>query len=131
MTSTVVDVGRAEPTFAEAVIAVVVTAARELTGHAALRFLLEHEPEAILTHLAFAPGDRVLTEVGDALAPALTRWLAEPDATLAGDWLARVLRSYVLMPEPTVDLSDAREARAFLTQFVIPGLAVPTPFESR
>ncbi len=43
------------------------------------------------------------------------------------------------MPEPTVDLTDAREARAFLSDFVIPGLsdfvipglAAPTLAESR
>jgi hypothetical protein len=42
-----------------------------------------------------------------------------------------VLRSYVLIPDPTVDLTDARDARAFLVQFVIPGLAAPTTVESR
>ena len=131
ITTTVVDAALFEVTFADAVVAAVVTAARELTGHAALRFLLEHEPAAVLTHLAFAPGDRVLTEVGDALAPAFTRWLAEADAIRAGDWLARVLRSYVLMPEPTIHLTDGRDARAFLMQFVIPGLASPTSVESR
>ena len=131
ITSTAVDAAHAETTFADAVIAAVVTAARELAGHTALRFLLEHEPAAVLAHLAFAPGDRVLTEVGDALAPAFTGWLREADAIRAGDWIARVLRSYVLMPEPTVDLTDAREARAFLSNFVIPGLAAPIPVESR
>ena len=131
ITTTMVEAARSEITFADAVVGAVVTAARELTTHAALRFLLEHEPAAVLTHLAFAPGDRVLTEVGDALAPAFTRWLSEPDAIRAGDWLARVLRSYVLMPEPAVDLTDARAARAFLMQFVIPGLAAPITVESR
>ena len=72
-----------------------------------MRFLLEHEPAAVLAHLTFAPGDRVLTEVGDAPSPALNGWLGEADAIHAGDWIARVLRSYVLMPEPTVDLTDA------------------------
>ncbi len=131
ITSTAVDTAHEETTFADAVIAAVVTAARELAGHAALRFLLEHEPAAVLAHLAFAPGDRVLTEVGDALAPAFAGWLREADAIRAGDWIARVLRSYVLMPEPTVDLTEAREARAFLSDFVIPGLAAPIPVESR
>ena len=131
ITTTVVDAARLEATFADAVVAAVVTAARELTGHAALRFLLEHEPAAVLAHLAFAPGDRVLTEVGDALRPAFTRWLSEPDAIRAGDWLARVLRSYVLMPKPTIDLTDAHDARVFLSQFVIPGLAAPMSVESR
>jgi AcrR family transcriptional regulator len=131
ITSTAVDAAQQNKAFADAVIAAVVSAARELIGHTALRFLLEHEPAAVLAHLAFAPGDRVLTEVGDALAPAFARWLSEPDAIRAGDWLARVLRSYVLMPEPTVDLTDAHEARAFLSEFVIPGLAAHTLVESR
>ena len=131
ITSTAVAAAHEGTNFADAVVAAVVTAARELASHAALRFLLEHEPAAVLAHLAFAPGDRVLTEVGDALSPALNGWLGEADAIRAGDWIARVLRSYVLMPEPTVDLTDAREARAFLSDFVIPGLAAPIPVESR
>ncbi len=56
ITSTVVDAASAEATFADAVVTAVVAAARELTGHAALRFLLEYEPAAVLAHLAFAPG---------------------------------------------------------------------------
>ncbi len=45
--------------------------------------LLEHEPEAILTHITFAPGDRLLGAVADALAPAFTRWMAtQVDAEL-------------------------------------------------
>src|SRR6188472_3980837 len=44
ITSTAVDAAHEETTFADAVIAAVVTAARELAGHAALRFLLDHEP---------------------------------------------------------------------------------------
>ena len=100
-------------------------------GHAALRFLLEHEPAAVLAHLAFAPGDRVLTDVGDALAPAFARWLPEPDAIRAGDWLARVLRSYVLMPEPTVDLTDARERAPSCPTSSSPGSLRPTLVESR
>src|SRR3954454_4612841 len=43
----VVDAGRSAPTFADAVVAVVVTAARELRSHDALQFLLAHEPEAV------------------------------------------------------------------------------------
>jgi AcrR family transcriptional regulator len=118
----VVDAGRAAATFADAVVAVVVAGARELRGHEALQFLLAHEPEAVLGHLAFGPGDRVLIAVGDAIAPAFDRWLTPDDATRAGDWLARVVRSYVLMPHPPIDFTDPRIARAFLEQLVIPGL---------
>jgi hypothetical protein len=118
-----VDAGRAAPTFPDAVVSLTVTVADELVSHRALRFLLAHEPEAVLTHLAFGPGDRLVTEVGDALGAAFDRWLAPAAATRAGEWLARILRSYVLMPEPTVDLTDRRQARAFLSQNVVPGLA--------
>lgn len=126
MAEVVIDAGSGAPTFAEAVVAVVVAGARELRTHDALQFLLAHEPEAILGHLAFGAGDRVLMAVGDAITPAFDRWLAPPDAARAGDWLARVLRSYALMPAPPVDLSDPAAARPFLAQLVIPGLTPGT-----
>ena len=77
----------------------------------------------MLGHLAFGPGDRVLVAVGDAIAPAFDRWLAPDACTRAGDWLARLVRSYVLMPHPPVDFTDAAAARTFLEHLVIPGLA--------
>jgi AcrR family transcriptional regulator len=122
ITAVVVGAGRAAPTLADAVVAVVVAGARELRGHDALQFLLAHEPEAVLGNLAFGPGDRVLIAVGDAIAPAFDRWLTPNGATRAGDWLARVVRSYVLMPNPPIDFTDTTSARAFLGQLVIPGL---------
>ena len=118
----VVAAGRGAATFADAVVAAVVAGARELRGHDALQFLLAHEPEAVLGHLAFGPGDRLLIAVGDAIAPAFDRWLTPDDAIRAGDWLARIVRSYVLMPHPPIDFTDPTAARAFLEQFVIPGL---------
>lgn len=117
-----VDAGRAEADLADAVVAVVAGAARELVAHAALQFLLSHEPEAILGHLAFGAGDRALVAFGDAIAPAFDGWLAPADAARAGDWIVRVLRSYVLMPRPPIDFTDPATARAFLEQLVIPGL---------
>jgi AcrR family transcriptional regulator len=118
----VVAAGRAAATFGDAVVAAVVAGARELRGHDALQFLLAHEPEAVLGHLAFGPGDRLLIAVGDAIAPAFDRWLTPDDAIRAGEWLARVVRSYVLMPHPPIDFTDPTAARVFLEQFVIPGL---------
>jgi AcrR family transcriptional regulator len=111
-----------EPTLTDATVALVVTAARDLVAHRALQFLLANEPESILGHLAFGPGDRVLMRVGDALAPAFSRWLSADEAQRAGDWLARILRSYVLMPEPSIDLTDPAEARRFLVELAIPGI---------
>jgi len=123
ITTALVDAGRVEATFADAVVTVVVRGARELRAHDALQFLLAHEPEAVLGHLAFGPGDRVLVTVGDAIAPAFDRWLSPDAATRAGDWLARLVRSYALMPHPPVDFTDPATARAFLERLVLPGLA--------
>jgi AcrR family transcriptional regulator len=122
VTAAVVDAGRAEASFADAVVAVVVRGAREVRGHDALQFLLAHEPDAVLGHLAFVSGDRVLVAVGDAIAPAFDRWLSPDACTRAGDWLARIVRSYALMPDPPVDLTDPSAARSFLERFVVPGL---------
>ena len=118
-----VEAGRAQPTLADAVVTVVVAGAREVRHHDALQFLLAHEPDAVLGHLAFVPGDHVLVTVGDAIAPAFDRWLSPDACTRAGDWLARLVRVYALMPHPPVDLTDPVAAHAFLRQLVLPGLA--------
>ncbi len=122
MTGSAVVAAHDESTLGDAVVALVITAAHELADHDALQFLLAHEPEQILGQLAFGPGDAVLVRVGDALAPAFARWLSDDDARRAGDWLARILRSYVLMPEPSIDLTNPVEARDFLTKLVVPGM---------
>jgi hypothetical protein len=111
----------------EAIVAGVVTAARELAAHDALQFLLAHEPETVYGHVAFAEGDALMLRIADALAPAFARWLDvhhDPDAAYrAADWLARVVRAYCLTPRPVLDLTDDAVARPFLEQFVIPGIA--------
>jgi AcrR family transcriptional regulator len=124
MTTAAVDAGLVEPSLGDAIVAVSLQAARDLEGHAALSFLLAHEPESIVSHLTFAEGDRVLVWIGDALAPAFSRWLDDQEAARAGEWIARVLRSYVLMPEPSIDLTDAHTAREFFRALVVPGLGV-------
>jgi AcrR family transcriptional regulator len=131
VTAALIDAGRAEATFTDAVVAVVVRGTREVRAHDALQFLLAHEPEAVLGHLAFVPGDRVLVAVGDAIAPTFDRWLIPEMCTRAGDWLARLVRAYALMPDPPVDFTDPAAARRFLERLVIPGLVSAGLTESR
>lgn len=122
MTARAVAAADRESSLADAVVALVTVSARELVGHRALQFLLAHEPESVLGELAFGAGDRLLVRVGDAYAPAFRRFVSPDDAPRAGDWLARILRSYVLMPKPSIDLTDTGAARSFLEEFVVPGL---------
>jgi AcrR family transcriptional regulator len=115
----------------EAIVVGVVTAARELAGHEALQFLLAHEPATVYGHLSFAEGDALMLHIADALAPAFARWLPRDTgpgtdgdaAQRAADWLVRVVRTCCLTPKPALDLTDEALARAFLEQFVIPGIA--------
>jgi AcrR family transcriptional regulator len=120
LTTRAVDAAGAQDELFDATLALVVTAARDLVAHRPLQFLLAHEPESILGQLAFGPGDRLLVRVGDAFAPAFGRWFDLADARRAGDWIARVLRSYVLMPEPSIDLTDVAAACDFLRELVVP-----------
>ena len=72
--------------------------ARELAGHAALQFLLAHEPGAIVPHLCFGAADRLLEVLAGCVAPNLCRFLPPLQARRAGEWLARIVLSYGLTP---------------------------------
>src|SRR5258708_888139 len=112
---------------------------RALRTHAALGFLLTHEPEANLPHLAFHRMDGVLRKVAGAVGPLLAPWLAtdpsqtaadetaadEPAARAAG-WVARIVLAYLTAPAVDVDLCRADSTRRLVRQFVLPGLA-PAP----
>jgi AcrR family transcriptional regulator len=121
----------AEPTFEDAVVAVVVRSARELREHDALQFLFAFEPETILPHVTFDAGNRFLVAAGSAVAPALVRFVPPDRSDRAGEWLARVVLTHAVSPSSPIDLTDEVAARALVREFVLPGLvgsesAVPT-----
>ena len=60
------DAGDAESTLEDAVVAMVVRAARELRDHEALQFLFAFEPELVLPHVTFDAGNRFLAGAGSA-----------------------------------------------------------------
>ncbi len=65
----------------DVLVAGMVEAARRLRSHAALAYVLTHEPGVILPHLTFAELDRILLVVGDAAAPFFARWLQPEQAS--------------------------------------------------
>src|ERR687898_123874 len=69
------DAAGGEAAFEDAVVAMVVRAARELREHEAVQFLFAFEPELVLPHVTFAAGNRFLVAAGAAVAPALSRFL--------------------------------------------------------
>jgi len=97
-------------------------AAVRITGHPGLSFLLEHEPEVILPHLAFAEMDSVLLTASAFAAPFFGRWLDPDQATRAAEWAVRIVVSYLSCPAEGFDLTEPSDARHLVGTFVIPGI---------
>jgi AcrR family transcriptional regulator len=114
----------------DAVVAIVIRSASWLAEHRALQFVITAEPEVLLPHLAFDGADRLLQAGSRVVAPALARFFAPRDscgdATRAGEWLARMILSYVCSPTDLVDLADPSSVRRLVADFVVPGLTSVT-----
>lgn len=114
-------------TLEDALTAMMVTAASEITGHAALQLALDHEPELVLPHLCFDGGDALLVEAGRRFATALARFVPEARAERLAEWCARLLLTQLHTEQPVVDMTDPDAVRALLRRFVLPGLPAAAP----
>ncbi|HVX21627.1 MAG TPA: helix-turn-helix domain-containing protein [Acidimicrobiales bacterium] len=97
-------------------------AAGALSGHAALGYLLEHEPGVVLPHLAFAEMDRLLAVASAFAAPFFGRWLEPEQAARAAEWAVRIVLAYLTCPATGADLTDPGDTRRLVSTFVIPGI---------
>ena len=122
LAASVREAGDCEPTFEDAVVAMVVRAAREMREHEALQFLFAFEPELVLPHVTFDAGNRFLVRAGSAVAPALARFLPAERVDRAGEWLARVVLTHALSPTRPIDLTDEAATRVLVRELVLPGL---------
>ena len=114
------------PTLEDALIAMATTAARLLTGSAALRFVLAHEPEAVLPALTFEGGDRFLADAAAALAPTVARFVPAERAGRVAEWCTRVFLAYLGADDAPVSMTDPQQVQALVHDFVVPALA-PLP----
>jgi AcrR family transcriptional regulator len=113
------------------IVAGVTSAARQLAGNDALNFLLAHEPEVVLPHVAFQRMGDLFDLAARFADPHLARFLPDPEhRARAAEWLARVVLTYVFNPVDGVDLADPVAARRLVRTFVLPGLLAATPQES-
>ena len=106
----------------DVLVAGMVESARWLRNHAALGYLLEYEPGAVLPHLTFGELDRVLLAAGDLAAPFFARWLEPEQASRAAEWAVRIVLAYCSGPPAGTDLTDPNDARALVRTFVMPGI---------
>jgi AcrR family transcriptional regulator len=108
----------------------IVEAARFLTHHQALGYLLAHEPERVLPAFAFHRLDRALAVATAFTAPHLRRVAPDDDtAARQAEWIVRILLSYAVNPSPTLDLTDDASVRRFVATYLMPALA-PQPTTS-
>jgi AcrR family transcriptional regulator len=107
---------------ADAVVGGILEASSRIRGHAALAYLVEHEPETVLGHLAFDESDRLLSTASRFTAPFLARWMSPIEAERVAEWATRIVLSYAISPSASVDLTDPGHAARLVTTFVLPGI---------
>ncbi len=105
-----------------ALVAGIVEASRRIRGHEALAYLVAHEPEVVLGHLAFAESDRLLATASRFTAPFLSRWMSPSEAGRVAEWATRVVLSYAIAPSPDVDLTDPAGTAHLVETFMLPGI---------
>lgn len=114
--------GRSTATLEEAVVAMMVTAARELDAHDALRVVLAYEPELVLPHLSFEGGSRLLGDASAAFAAPLASFLPAGRAERAAEWCTRVLLAHLGPDGARVSLTEPAAVRPLVSRYVLPGL---------
>lgn len=93
-----------------------------ITDHAALQFLVAHEPEVILPQISFARAERVLARAASFASPYLARWLGSEEANRVGEWVTRIVISYAASPSAGVDIADPASVQRLVRSFVLPGI---------
>jgi AcrR family transcriptional regulator len=114
------------PTLTDAIVATITTGADTLQSHTALTFVAAYEPEVLLPFLAFEREDAVLRAAADLVAPALERFVSRPHAERLGEWVARILFSYLCSPSDSLDVLDPAPVRDLVADFVVPGFQADT-----
>lgn len=127
----VIDAADAAETLADAIVAVILTAGDPFRHHAALAFVVAHEPELVAPQLSFERGSALLMTAAALAAPAFTRFVPPDRAERLGEWVARLTLSYICNPSEQVQLDDPEYVRAFVVDYVLPGVVrTVNPFAS-
>jgi len=115
----------------DVLVAGMVEAARRLSGHRTLAYLLVHEPEVLSPWMAFGGMDQLLGSASAFAEPFFGRWLEPDQAARAAEWGVRIVLSYLAAPSPGADLTDPDQARHLVSTFVIPGISALMTTTSR
>jgi len=89
-----------------------------VSGHEALQYLVEHEPEVVLPFVSFDALDPLFGAAASFGAATLGTFLEPADARAIGEWVARIVVSYGFEPDDSLDLTDARTAERFVLRYL-------------
>ena len=110
----------------------IVEAVTRITRHPALTYMVVHEPDVVLGHLAFDESNRLLGTAARFISPFLIRWMDPEEAARVAEWATRIVLSYCIAPSSEMDLTDAGRARHLVETFVLPGItALRSPDRSQ
>jgi AcrR family transcriptional regulator len=104
-----------------------VGAARFIDGNDALQYLITHEPEVVLPHVAFDRVGPMLHRVSGFAGPYLERFLSPRAAVEGAQWAARPLLTYSLHRSESLDRRDRVEARRFVRAYLLPPYSSSEP----
>jgi AcrR family transcriptional regulator len=109
----------------------IVEAYTRITEHPALSYLVAHEPDVVLGHLAFDDSNRLLATATRFVGPFLARWMDPEESARVAEWSTRIVLSYCISPSAHTDLADPAQVRTLVETFVLPGIrALRTPDSS-
>jgi AcrR family transcriptional regulator len=125
----------AEPTLAGRLAVGIAESIRVVRGHAALQYLIEHEPEVVLPFVSFDALDPLLAAAASFGVDALGPYLDEAEARETGEWVARIVVAYGFEPDDQLDLTDVAVANRFVHRYLPhltqPGPSDPSPARAR
>jgi AcrR family transcriptional regulator len=105
-----------------ALVSTINAAAVWLTANEAIATLMFDEPAVLLTHLEFEQMDRTLAVAGSRLAALLGHHLDPGTSGRVGEWVTRLVVSYLLFPSDEIDLCDPAGAGILVDRHVLPAL---------
>lgn len=106
----------------EALVELLTSGTEILTDQPAIAYMRAQEPATLRRFFSFQHLDRLLMLTADVLGPALHRFLEPQAARETVTWLARLVISYFLNPDPDHDLRDRSVATALVADHLVPGL---------
>jgi AcrR family transcriptional regulator len=109
-------------TLEDLLVAGIRESARRYLDSALITALLAEEPWTVLRHGSVGEMDRTLSTASSFAEPFFVRWLEPEQARRAVEFAARVVVSYLVDPDPVIELSDEAAVRSLVQRFVLPGV---------